>query len=78
MASLVTYRVRLSWDDDGSAWNVEVPALPGCLTYGETQDEALANAREAIAGFLEVLARHGEPIPPSDAEEAVTVAVPGA
>ncbi len=78
MAALVTYRVRLAWDEEGRAWNVEVPALPGCVTYGETQDEALSNAREAIAGFLEVLRRHGEPIPPSDAEEAVTVAVPGA
>lgn len=42
---------------------VMVPALPGCVTQGSTRDEALAMARDAITGYLDSLAQHGEPIP---------------
>jgi predicted RNase H-like HicB family nuclease len=44
-------------------YNVRVPALPGCLTYGESIEDALANAHEAIAGYVESLLADGEPIP---------------
>ena len=44
-------------------FTVTVPALPGCITYGETMDEAIANAKEAAELFLESLKAHGEPIP---------------
>ena len=37
----------------GGYW-AEVPALPGCMTQGETLDEVLANVREAVAGWLAV------------------------
>lgn len=53
----------------------EVPSLPGCVTQGKTRSEALVNAREAIAGYLESLEAHGEPIPPPITEEVVDVAV---
>ena len=33
----------------------EVPALPGCLSQGKTHEEALANVKEAIAGWLETM-----------------------
>ena len=33
----------------------EVPALPGCLSQGTTEQEALANVKEAIEGWLEVM-----------------------
>lgn len=36
----------LSFDDDGIA--VEFPDLPGCLTYGETSEDAIQNAKEAL------------------------------
>jgi antitoxin HicB len=52
-----------------------VPALPGCVTQGDTREEALANIREAIAGYLESLREHQEPIPPSIHEEIVEVQV---
>ena len=39
--------------EEGGFW-VEVPALPGCVSEGETMEEALANIREAAAGWLEV------------------------
>lgn len=37
----------------------ECPALPGCVSQGETRDDALANIREAIEGWLEVQAERG-------------------
>ncbi|MCU0550649.1 MAG: type II toxin-antitoxin system HicB family antitoxin [Leptolyngbya sp. Prado105] len=40
---------------------VEVPSLPGCITQGKTREEALANAEEAIALYIEVLQDRGEP-----------------
>lgn len=75
--TLRTYRVVLKRDEEGKAWCVSVPALPGCFTCGKTEAEALERAEEAIAGHLEALAQVGEPIPPSDAEgPAVTVTAP--
>lgn len=44
-------------------YNVRVPALPGCLTYGESVDDALANAREAITLYVEGLIADGVPVP---------------
>jgi predicted RNase H-like HicB family nuclease len=66
------YRVLIEQDEDGF-FVAEVPALPGCISQGETRDEALANIREAIAGYLESLKEHQEPIPPSIHEEIVEV-----
>lgn len=37
-------------EDDG--WIAEVPSLPGCISDGETRDDALANAREAIEAWI--------------------------
>lgn len=42
---------------------VTVPALPGCVTQGETLEEARAMAHDAITGYLEVLQKDGQPIP---------------
>jgi predicted RNase H-like HicB family nuclease len=50
-------------EPDGSGYNVRVPALPGCFTQGETIEEALAMARDAIALYLESVLAHGQPIP---------------
>ena len=49
-------------DEDGG-FTVIVPALPGCISYGETVQAATRNAREAIELHLENLAAHKEPIP---------------
>jgi predicted RNase H-like HicB family nuclease len=47
------YHVLLEWDPDASSWVTYVPALNHLSTFGETQEEALANTREAILGYLE-------------------------
>ena len=44
-------------------YNVRVPALTGCLTNGESIVDALANAREAITGYVASMVAHGEPVP---------------
>jgi antitoxin HicB len=43
-----------------------VPALPGCVTYGRTLDEAKKIAKDAILGYIESLRKHNEPIPNDD------------
>ena len=45
---------------------MKVPAIRGCITYGETIDEAISMAKDAIEGCLEVLAEEGQPIPADD------------
>ena len=54
--------VTLEQDEDGFVV-AECPSLPGCLSQGKTRDEALANIREAIEGYLAGLRKHGEPLP---------------
>ncbi len=68
------YRVLIEQDEDG-VFVVECPALPGCVSQGDTREEALANIQDAIKGYLESLAKHGEPIPPPIEEEIVEIAV---
>jgi predicted RNase H-like HicB family nuclease len=40
----------------------ECPAVPGCVSQGQTEDEALANVREAIAACVEARAANGMPV----------------
>ncbi len=53
--------VTLDRDEDG-AWIAECPAIPGCVSEGDTREEAVANVREAIALCLEVRAERGLPL----------------
>jgi predicted RNase H-like HicB family nuclease len=66
------YRVLIEQDEDGF-FVAEVPSLPGCVTQGDTREEAVLNAREAISAYLKSLAEHDEPIPPPISEEIVEV-----
>lgn len=45
--------------EEGGYW-AEVPALPGCVSEGDTWDETLANIREAAEGWLEVSAEQAD------------------
>lgn len=64
------FKVIMDWNEDGGGYTVSVPALPGCVTQGDTIEEALERAQEAIEGFLEALKIIGEPIPEGDVEVA--------
>jgi antitoxin HicB len=57
------YSIVLDPDLDDGGYTVTVPALPGIVTQGETFDEAVAMAKEAIQCHIEGLIADGEPVP---------------
>ncbi len=69
---MARYRVLIEQDEDG-VFVAECPSLPGCVSQGRTRDEAIANIKDAIAGYLESLRKHNEPIPPPIWEETVEI-----
>ena len=56
------FTILIERNEEGS-YTVTVPSLPGCITQGDTWDDAIANAREAIAGYIEALRTLEKPIP---------------
>ena len=67
-----SYRVLFEQDEDRK-FTARVPELPGCISCGNTREEALENVKEAIEAYIESLQKHNEPVPPSINEEIVTV-----
>ena len=61
-AKLLTYTIHLQPEPEGG-FTVTVPTLPGCVTYGKDYADAIEMAQEVIEGFLEALAKAGQPIP---------------
>jgi len=59
------YTVILEREEDGG-YHAFCPALKGCHTQGDTLEETLVNAREAIEAYLESLQKHGEAAPLED------------
>ena len=57
----LSYRIVLRPEPEGG-YTVIVPSLPGCITYGETIDEAKKMAKEAIEAYLKSVEKHGEEI----------------
>ena len=55
-------QVVMSQDERGF-WYIECPSLPGCATQGHTPEEAVANIKEAIQLYIEVLEEKGMPVP---------------
>lgn len=55
------FSVTIDRDEDG-VWVVECPAIPGCVSQGETKAEALENIRDAISLCLQVRAERGLPL----------------
>jgi len=53
----------------------ECPVLPGCISQGKTREEAIANIRDAIQGYVHSLKKHNEAIPGPVAEEIVEVSL---
>ena len=74
MTAAMKYRVHLEQDEDGVIV-VTCPNLPGCVSQGHSRTEALDNIREAIAGYLRSLDKHGDPVPPGIQEEVVEIPI---
>ena len=61
MQETYIYPAIFTYADDGIS--VEFPDLPGCLTCGDTVEEAFRMAQEALEGYLSILEEDGDPIP---------------
>ena len=55
------FNITVDRDEDG-VWVVECPAIPGCVSQGETREQALENIKQAISLCLEVRAEKGLPL----------------
>lgn len=66
------YTVILERETDGG-FVVSVPELPGCVSQGDTREEALANIREAIELYIEDCRDSGEPVPAGAGKEYITI-----
>ena len=68
------YRILLRKEKEGG-YTVIVPSLPGCVTYGDTIEEAIEKAKEAIELYIESLKAHGEEIPTEEDTLEYTVSI---
>jgi predicted RNase H-like HicB family nuclease len=57
------YEITIFWSNEDDAYVVDVPDLPGCMTHGDTRMQALKNAEEAIAFWIDSAREDGEAIP---------------
>lgn len=74
--SKLTYTILLHPDPEEGGYTVTVPALPGCITQGETLEEAIAMAKEAISLHAEGLIARGRPVPEGDeGTQAINITV---
>ncbi len=67
----MTLKVLIHAADEGGFW-ADVPALPGCVSQGETVEEVRTNIREAIEGWLTA---EDETMEPGAADQVIEVAV---
>jgi len=65
------YTILLTPDLEDGGFVVDVPVLPGCHTQGDSLEEAIANAREAIAVWIKSAEKHGDEIPEEQAAPQV-------
>ena len=67
-------RLLVVFETDEDGWEVaSCPTLPGCHSQGRTREEALANIREAIGGYLASMREHGAPLPSSSEFQVLEV-----
>jgi predicted RNase H-like HicB family nuclease len=57
---MMEFRILIEPDEDG-VFVAECPTLPGCISQGNTREEAIENIKDAIRGYLASLEKHGEP-----------------
>lgn len=57
------FTIRHLLDEEGGGYLIEFPDLPGCMSDGETIDEAIANGQEAIQAWIDAAKAMNRPIP---------------
>ncbi len=57
------YEIIIFWSDEDGCFVAEVPELPGCMAHGETHEDALRNAKEAMALWIDTAKQAGRPVP---------------
>lgn len=67
MKAKIPYQITLRWDEPEDAWLACVPALRGCLAYGDTPAKALKEVGIAAELWLAAAEAHGKPVPRPDA-----------
>lgn len=61
---MLNYEIILYyWSGEDEVFVAEVPELPGCMAHGNTQEEALANAKEAMQLWIDTAREFGDPVP---------------
>ncbi len=63
MDNMYKYQIIIYWSEDDEAFIAEVPELPTCMAHGNTLEDALANAKEAITLWIDTAEEFGDPIP---------------
>ncbi|MBI5142396.1 MAG: type II toxin-antitoxin system HicB family antitoxin [Nitrospirae bacterium] len=57
------YEVIIYWSNEDSAFVADVPELPGCMAHGDTYENALKSAKEAICLWIDTAMEHGDSVP---------------
>lgn len=70
------YPIAIEPGNESTAWGVVVPDLPGCFSAGDSMEEAVIQAEEAITAWIEAAIDAGEPIPAPTSMEALRAAHP--
>jgi predicted RNase H-like HicB family nuclease len=71
---VMKFRTFIEQDEDG-IFVATCPTLPGCISQGNTRQEALLNLKDAIEGYLYSLQKHNEPIPLPISEELLEIVI---
>ncbi|MBI1756741.1 MAG: type II toxin-antitoxin system HicB family antitoxin [Fimbriimonas ginsengisoli] len=56
-------KITIVLERDSGGWVASAPGLPGCVSQGDTRDEALSNIREAATLYIEDCLASGDPVP---------------
>jgi predicted RNase H-like HicB family nuclease len=60
---MLNYEIILYWSPEDGVFVAEIPELPGCMAHGETQEAALANAKEAMQLWIDTALEFGDLVP---------------
>jgi predicted RNase H-like HicB family nuclease len=60
----VHYSMIIQWSDEDQAYLVTVPELPGCMTHGDTYEEAVQQGQDAIESWIMAAIADNDPVPP--------------